>query len=145
MGRLAGPYSRKYDALENFTRFFSRPTRGALHSATPRYSPRILFTDTAPGGRLRLPNTMPIARNFSVNQPARASSRGEPGDTSWSTRALGDLAWLASWPTQGTLHPGALTEALFHRHRARSAAAVSRRAGRSFRIPWRAARASFAP
>ena len=112
--------------------------------STPLRWPRLFFTDTAPGRRLRLRNVMPSFR-IRAARPARASPRGEPADRPRSTRALADLAWLSSRPTRGALHPTPLAEALLHRHRARSAAAASKRRDHSFRIPWRAARARFAP
>ena len=65
--------------------------------------------------------------------------------TPQSTCALADLAWLSSQPTWGALHPTPLAEALLQRHRARSAAAPSELRDQSVRIPWRAARARFAP
>ena len=78
-------------------------------------------------------------------RPARGSPRGEPVDRPWSTRALADSAWLSSRPTRCAFHPTPLPEYIFHRHHARSAAAASEQRHRSFRVPWRVARARFAP
>ena len=127
-----------------------RTWRGCLRGqraarSTPRRWPRLFFTDTAPGRRLRLRNVVTAAFESRGARPARASPRGEPADRPRSTRALADLAWLSSRPTRGALHPTPLAEALLHRHRARSAAAASKRRDRRVRLPWRAARARFAP
>ena len=113
--------------------------------STPRRWPRLFFTDTAPGRRLRLRNVVATASDSRGARPARASPRGEPANRPRSTRALADLAWLSSRPTRDALHPTPLAEALLHRHRARSAAAASKRRGHRVRLPWRAARARFAP
>ena len=76
---------------------------------------------------------------------ARASPRREPADGPRSTCALADLAWLSSRQTRDTLILCCLTEALLHRHHARSTAAASYRRDHRVRLPWRAARARFAP
>ena len=52
---------------------------------------------------------------------------------------------MSSRQTLGALLPTPFTDAVFHRHRARSAAAAFNRRNRSFQIPWPAARARFAP
>ena len=127
-----------------------RTWRGCLRSqratrSIPRRWPRLFFTDTAPGRRLRLRNVVATASEFRVARPARASPRGEQADRPRSTRALADLAWLSLRPTRGALHPTPLAEAPLHRHRARSAAAASRRVITAFELQWRAARARFAP
>ena len=51
------------------------------------------------------------------------------------------LARLSARPTRDALHPTPLAEAFLNRHRARSAAAASKRRNRLFLVPWRAARA----
>ena len=117
--------------------------RGARY--TPRRWPRLFFTDTAPGRRLRFRNAANKAFEIGGARPARASPRGEPAIRPWSMRALAELAWLSLRPTRGTLHPAPLAEALLHRHRARSAAAVSERRKQSFQNRWRTARTRFAP
>ena len=99
----------------------------------PRRWPRLFFTDTVPGRRLRLRNVVTTASELRVARPARASPRGEPADRPRSTSALADLAWLSSRPTRDALHPTPLAEALLHRHRARSAAAASRLSDHCFR------------
>ena len=48
------------------------------------------------------------------------------------------MAWLASRPTRGALHPTPLAEASLHRHRARSAVAALECRNQSFLVPWRA-------
>ena len=78
-------------------------------------------------------------------RPTCASPRGEPADGPHSTRALADLAWLSSWPRRVMLHSTPLTEALLHRHRAKSAVAASKHRGHRVLSPWRAARAQLAP
>ena len=117
--------------------------RGAR--STPRRSPRLLFTDTAPGRRLWLQKAVTKAFELSGARPPRALPSGESAGRSQSTRALADLAWLSLRPTRGALHPTSLVEALLHRHRARSAAAASECRSESCRILWRAAHARFAP
>ena len=114
-----------------------RTWRGCLRGqratrSTPRRWPRLFFTDTAPGRRLRLRNVVATAFDSRGARPARASPRGEPADRPRSTRALADLAWLSSRPTRDALHPTPLAEALLHRHRARSAAAASKARGHRF-------------
>ena len=127
-----------------------RTLRGCLRGQrqahpTPLRWPRLFFNDTAPSWRLRLRSAAAIAVHPCAAQPARASHRGGPAIRPRSTLALADLAWLSSRRTRGALHPTPLAEALVHRHRARSAAAASKRRNRRIRIPWRAARARFAP
>ena len=113
---------------------------------TLRCWPRLCFTDTTPGRRLRLRNVVATAFGSRGARPARGSPRGEPADGPRSTRALADfLAWLSSWPTRDTLYPTSMAEGLPHRHRARSAAATSKRCDRPVRTPWRATRALIAP
>ena len=113
--------------------------RGAR--STPHRWPRLFFTSTAPGQRLRLQSNVTKTLIFRYVRRARASPRGEPAISPRSTRALADLAMLPSRPTQGALHPTPLAEASLHRHRAWSAAAASGVRGYRFRIPRRAARA----
>ena len=127
-----------------------RTWRGCLRGqratrSTPRRWPRLFFTDTAPGRRLRLRSVVttrsaPVARGPRALRPVENQA-----DRPRSTRALADLAWLSSRPTRDALHPTPLAEALLHRHRARSAAAASKRRDHRVRLPWRAARARFAP
>ena len=113
--------------------------------STPRRWPRLFFTDTAPGRRLRLQSVVIDNFTFRGARLTRASPRGEPADSPQSTCALADLASLSSRPTQGTLHPTLLAEAFLHRHRARLAATASECRNRSLQIRWRAARARFVP
>ena len=127
-----------------------RTWRGCLCSlrgarCIPRRWPRLQFAGTSPGRRRRLRAFVTIVSDNCAARPARASPRGEPTDRPPSTRALDDLASLSARPTRGALRPSPLVEALLHRHRARSAAAASKRRNHSFRIPWRAVRARFAP
>ena len=118
--------------------------RGA--SSTPHRWTRIFFNDTAPGRRLRLRAVvMAIPSKSCGAWPARALPRGEPADRPQSTRALADLALLCLRPTRDALHSTPLAEALLHRHRNRSAATTLELSYHSFRVPWRAARARFAP
>ena len=119
------PTAMKHERAVETLRGFLRSQRGAR--STPRRWPRLFFTDTAPGRRLRLQNVVVTAFDFRGVQPARASPRGEPADGPRSTRALSDLAWLSSRPTRDALHPTPLAEALLHRHRPRLAAAASER------------------
>ena len=63
--------------------------------------------------------------DYSAAQPARATPRGERADRTWCTAALEELVRLSSRPKRDALHPTPLVEALFRRHRARSAAATS--------------------
>ena len=128
-----------------------RSWRGCLRGqcgvrSTPHRWPRLFFTDITPGRRLRCRNAVTKAFEKSRGaRPARASSIGEPADRPQSTCALADLAWLSLRPTRGALQPTPLVEALLHRHCTRPAAVASIRRNRSCRIPWRAARARFAP
>ena len=127
-------------------RFWRGCLRGQLSArSTPRCWPRLLFTDTAPGCRLRLRNAATEAFLFRGARPACASPRGEPADRPQSTCALADLAWLSARPTCATLHPTPLAEASLHRHRARSAVAASNFRNQNLLVPWCAARGRFAP
>ena len=119
-----------------------RGQRGAR--STPRRWPRLLFTVTAPGRRLRLRNFITDVFEFCGARSACAAPRREPADRLQSTCALADLAW-SSWPTRGALHPTPLAEVLFHRHRDKSAASVSKLRDYIRRAPCRTARARFAP
>ena len=127
-----------------------RTWRGCLRGqraarSIPRRWPRLFFTDTAPGRRLRLRNVVASASE-SVSRDPRALRPVENRPIAHgSTRALADLAWLSLRPTRGALHPTPLAEALLHRHRARSAAAASERRDQRIRLAWRATRARFAP
>ena len=80
--------------------------------STSHSRPRLFFTDTAPGRRLRIRNAVIEAFESRGARPARASPRGELADRSRSTLALADLAWLSARPTRGTLHPTPLVDAL---------------------------------
>ena len=77
-----------------------RTWRGCLRGeraprSTPRRWPRLFFTDTAPGRRLRVQNVVITTFESRGAGPLRASHRGEPADRPRSTRALADLAWLS--------------------------------------------------
>ena len=127
-----------------------RTWRGCLRSqraarSIPRRWPRLFFTDTAPGRRLRLRNVVTYASDSVARGPRALRPVENSRPPTGSTRALADLAWLSLRPTRGALHPTPLAEALLHRHRARSAAAASKRRDYRIRIPWRATRARFAP
>ena len=124
--------------------------RGCLRSQRAKRSisrrwPSLFSTDTTPGRRLQLQNVDVTASDYRVARPASAAPCGEQADDQGSTRALADLAWLSLRPTRDTLHPTPLVEALLHRHRARSAAAASKRLDHCNRLPCRATRARFAP
>ena len=122
-------------------RLSSQPTRDALHP-TP-LAEALLHRHRARSAAAASKRVDHVSKSRGA-RPARASPRGEPADRPRSTRALADLAWLSSRPTRDALHPTPLAEALLHRHRARSAAAASKRRDHCVRIPWRAARARFA-
>ena len=77
--------------------WFLRSQRGA-HS-TPRRWPRLFFTNTAPGRRLRLRNVVATAFGSRGARPTCASPREEPADGPRSTRSLSDFALLSSRPT----------------------------------------------
>jgi len=114
-----------------------RTWRGCLRSqrgarSTPCHWSRLFFSDTAPDRRLRLRNVVAIAFEAHAERFVWASARGEPADHPRSMRALADLAWLSSWPTQGALHPTPLAEALLQRNCARSAATASIHRDHSF-------------
>ena len=117
--------------------------RGARSNSRRRLG--LFFTDTVPDRRQRLRSAVAIVFQSRGALPACASPRGEPNDHPRSVRGLADLAWLSSLPTRGALHPTPLAKTLRHRHRARSAAVASNKRGRSLQIPWRTARARFAP
>ena len=106
--------------------------------------PRRLLTDIAPGRRLRLRNVVTEATEFRGSRFARASPSGEPTYRPRSMRALADLAWSSSGQRGARYHPTPFAETCHHRHRARSAAAASKRRNRRFWVPWRAVRARFA-
>ena len=129
-------------ALADLAWLSSRQTRDALH---PTLLAEALLHRHRARSAAAASNAVTIAFDSRGAQPARASPRGEPADLPRSTRALADLAWLSSRPTRDVLHPTPLAEALLHRHRARSAAAASERRAYHVRVPWRAARARFAP
>ena len=117
-----------------------RGLRSILHRA-----PRLFITDTASDWQLRLQSAVIKAVEFRGERSACGSPHGGPAVRPRSTHALADLAWLSALPTQGTLHPTPLAEALLHRHRARSVAGALKRSNHSFRLLCRAARARFAP
>ena len=89
---------------------------------SPRRWPRLFFSDTAPGRRIRLRVFVAKMLQFRAARPARASPRAEPAGRPQSTRALADLAGLSLWPTRDALQPMPWAEALTHRHRGTSAA-----------------------
>ena len=95
--------------------------------STPRRWLRLFFTATTPGRRLRLRNVVAAAFESRAAYPARASPRGELAHRPRGTRALADLALLASRPTRDALHPTPLAEVILHRYAASSAAAALNR------------------
>ena len=116
--------------------------RDVLHSTSLT---ELFFIDIVPSRRLRLRNIVANACNPRGARRVRASLPREPAYGPRSTCALADLAWLSLRPTRDALHPMPLAEALPHRQRLRSAAAVSKRRYRRVRIPRHAACARFAP
>ena len=97
-------------------------TRSVLH---PTPLARLHFNATSPGRRLQLQHDVVEVSEFGAGRSARASVREIAAMRPRSMRALADLAWLSSRPTQGAVHPTPLAEAFLHRHRARSLAAAS--------------------
>ena len=106
--------------------------------------PRLFFTDSTLGQRLRLWNVEVIQPAIPVSRGPRAI-RPVKNNCPQSARALADLEWSFSRPTQAALHTTPLAEALLHRYRARSAAMASKQRDHSFQTPCRAAHVRFAP
>ena len=125
-----------------------RTWRGCLRGhratrSTPRRWPRLFFTDTASRRRLRLRNVVATVFDSRGARP-RALPRRTSRRPTEHVRA-GGLGVVVFSANAWHAHPTLLTEALLHRHRARSAAAASYRREHRVRLPWRAARARFAP
>ena len=98
-----------------------RTWRGCLRSqhgahCSPRHRPRLFFTDTESGRRLRLRNVACKAFAIPCARPARASPCRKPANRPQSRCVLADLAWLSSQPTRGALHPTLLAEVFILRH-----------------------------
>ena len=128
-------------ALADLAWLSSRPMRGTLH-------PTPLAEALLHRHRVRSAATASRRRNQSVQVPWRAAcARFSPSRTSRppTRHARTGGFGMVAWSMRGALHPTPLTEALLHRHRARSAAAASDYYDYTFQIPGRAATRRFAP
>ena len=130
-------------ALADLAWSFARATRGALHPA---------WLAEASLHRHRAVSAVAASkrRNQRFLVPWRAATaRFAPWRTSQppTDHALrtADLAWLSLRPTRCVLHRAPLAGAPLQGHRARSAAAASKRRKQSLLAPWRAARSRLSP
>ena len=133
-----GPWSTC--ALADLALLSSRPTCDALHQvplAEALLHRHCARSTAAASQRSWSPHATPVVRGDRALRTWRTVRR--PTE---HARA-GDVTWLSSWPMRDALHPTPLAEALLHRHRARLAAAASKRRNHRVQSPWCArARAS---